>query len=132
MAGERAKRVSCSARACRQHPPLLTSPIELDHVVAMIGSNVILQSDVEQEMHLSALEPLLILPGQNTPDSALRRLIDRTLILQQMEQQQQPTTTPGSRGGQVAGGAAEANPGLRAIPLRDGGRDGRRFCGRTS
>lgn len=69
-------------------------PIELDHVVTMIGSNVILQSDVEQEMHLSALEPLLILPGQNTPDSALLRLIDRTLILQQMEQQQQPTTTP--------------------------------------
>ncbi|MGB9032300.1 MAG: peptidylprolyl isomerase [Acidobacteriaceae bacterium] len=69
-------------------------PVELDHVVAIIGSNVILQSDVEQEMHLSALEPLLILPGQNTPDSALRRLIDRTLILQQMEQQQQPTATP--------------------------------------
>lgn len=68
-------------------------PIELDHVVAMIGSNVLLQSDVEQEMHLSALEPLRVLPGQNTPDSALRRLVDRTLILEQMRQQQQTTTT---------------------------------------
>jgi peptidyl-prolyl cis-trans isomerase SurA len=69
-------------------------PIELDHVVANIGSNALLQSDVEQEMHLSALEPLQVLPGQNTPDFALRRLIDRTLILDQMEQQQQETSTP--------------------------------------
>jgi peptidyl-prolyl cis-trans isomerase SurA len=95
----------CLARAQSASPPAplpapapMSSPgdepVELDHVVTMIGSNVILQSDVEQEMHLSALEPLLVLPGQNTPDSALRRLIDRTLILQQMEQQQQPTTTP--------------------------------------
>jgi hypothetical protein len=68
-------------------------PIELDHVVANIGSSVLLQSDVEQEMHLSALEPLQVLPGQNTPDFALRRLIDRTLILDQMEQQQQETST---------------------------------------
>ncbi|HEX4310292.1 MAG TPA: peptidylprolyl isomerase [Acidobacteriaceae bacterium] len=68
-------------------------PVELDHVVANIGPNVLLESDVEQEMHLSALEPLQVLPGQNTPDFALRRLIDRTLILDQMEQQQQSTTT---------------------------------------
>jgi peptidyl-prolyl cis-trans isomerase SurA len=93
---------ACAARAqiaSSQAPPpapasTANEPAELDHVVTMIGANVILQSDVEQEMHLSALEPLLILPGQNTPDSALLRLIDRTLILQQMEQQQQPTTTP--------------------------------------
>lgn len=69
-------------------------PVELDHVVAMIGTNVILESDVEQEMHLSALEPLRVLPGQNTPQEALRRLIDRTLILEQMKEQQQPVTTP--------------------------------------
>jgi peptidyl-prolyl cis-trans isomerase SurA len=69
-------------------------PVQLDHVVAMIGSNVILQSDVEQEMHLSALEPLQVLPGRNTPDAALLRLIDRTLILEQMRQQQQPISTP--------------------------------------
>lgn len=71
-----------------------TKPVELDHVVAMIGSNVILQSDVELEMHLAALEPLRILPGEDTPAAALRRLIDRTLILEQMKQQQQPVTTP--------------------------------------
>jgi peptidyl-prolyl cis-trans isomerase SurA len=72
--------------------PAAHQPVELDHVVAMIGSNVILQSDVEQEMDLSALEPLQVLPGRNTPDASLRRLIDRTLILEQMKQQLQPTT----------------------------------------
>ncbi len=80
-----------------QAPPSSSSPdqpVQLDHVVANIGSSVILQSDVEQEMHFSALEPLQVLPGQNTPDFALRRLIDRTLILEQMEEQQQPTSTP--------------------------------------
>lgn len=83
-----------------QAPPSASSspdqPVQLDHVVAMIGSNVLLESDVEQEMHYSALEPLQILPGQNTPDQAMRRLIDRTLILDQMVQQQQPTVTPTS------------------------------------
>jgi len=74
--------------------PSADQPVELDHVVAQIGANVLLQSDVQQEMRLSALEPLQVLPGQNTPDSALRRLIDRTLILEQMKQQDQPTTTP--------------------------------------
>lgn len=74
--------------------PSANQPVELDHVVAIIGSNVLLESDVEQEMHLSALEPLRVLPGENTPGAAVRRLIDRTLILEQMEQQQQPTTTP--------------------------------------
>lgn len=73
--------------------PAAQQPIELDHVVAIIGTNVLLQSDVEQEMHLSALEPLRVLPGQNSPDAALRRLVDRTLILEQMQQQQQTTTT---------------------------------------
>jgi hypothetical protein len=72
----------------------LTKPVELDHVVAMIGNNVILQSDVELEMHLAVLEPLRIVPGEDTPVAALRRLIDRTLILEQMKDQQQSVSTP--------------------------------------
>jgi peptidyl-prolyl cis-trans isomerase SurA len=75
----------------------LSSPagaVQLDHVVASIGTNVILESDVREEMRLSALEPLRVLPGQDTPDRALRRLIDRTLILEQMKVQQQPVSTP--------------------------------------
>jgi peptidyl-prolyl cis-trans isomerase SurA len=75
-------------------PAALPGSVELDHVVAIVGPSVILQSDVVQEMHLSALEPLQILPGQNTSAAALRRLIDRTLILEQMREQGQPIDTP--------------------------------------
>lgn len=75
-------------------PPPAAGSVQLDHVVAAIGTNVILQSDVLQEMRFSALEPLQVLPGENTPDRALRRLIDRTLILEQMKQQQLAVTTP--------------------------------------
>jgi peptidyl-prolyl cis-trans isomerase SurA len=75
-------------------PPAQPGAVELDHVVAIVGPSVILESDVVQEMHLSALEPLQVLPGQNTPAAALRRLIDRTLILEQMREQGQPIDTP--------------------------------------
>lgn len=83
-----------AAAAAAQETGGQAKAVELDHVVAAIGTNVILESDVEQEMRLSALEPLQVLPGQNTPDAALRRLIDRTLILEQMRQQQQAVSTP--------------------------------------
>ena len=72
------------------NPAAVAGSVELDHVVAIVGKNVILASDVALEMHFSALEPLRVLPGQNTPAAALRRLIDRTLILEQMKEQQQP------------------------------------------
>lgn len=68
--------------------------VQLDHVVAAIGTNVILQSDVFEEMRFAALEPLQVVAAENTPDRALRRLIDRTLILEQMKQQELPVTTP--------------------------------------
>lgn len=74
-------------------PPPPPGAVELDHVVAEVGTNVILESDVQQEMRFSALEPLQVLPGEDTPDRALRRLIDRTLILEQMKEQQQAVTT---------------------------------------
>ena len=76
-------------------PPPPPGAVQLDHVVAEVGTNVILQSDVRQEMRFSALEPLRVLPGQDSPDAALRRLIDRILILEQMKEQQQPVTTAG-------------------------------------
>lgn len=74
-------------------PPVAPGAVDLDHVVAVIGTTVILQSDVDQEMRFAALEPLRVLPGEDTPDRALRRLIDRTLILEQMKEQQQSVTT---------------------------------------
>ena len=60
-------------------------PVVLDHVVAVINGSVILQSDVDEEMQYAVLQPFSIRPTTNTPQTALQRLIDRALILQQME-----------------------------------------------
>jgi peptidyl-prolyl cis-trans isomerase SurA len=89
---------SVRAQVAAPGPPLpapapVPNSLELDHVVAIVGSNVVLESDISQEIRLSALEPLQVLPGQNTSSNALRRLIDRILIMQQMKEQQQPTST---------------------------------------
>lgn len=91
--------VAIPALVCAQMQPAppAASAVQLDHVVAAIGTDVILESDVREEMRLSALEPLRVLPGEDTPDRALRRLIDRTLILEQMRTQQQPVTTPATQ-----------------------------------
>jgi hypothetical protein len=86
--------LACAQTIFPAPPP---GAVQLDHVVAAIGTNVILESDVREEMRLSALEPLRVLPGQDTPDRALRRLIDRTLILEQMKIQQEPVTTPAAQ-----------------------------------
>jgi peptidyl-prolyl cis-trans isomerase SurA len=62
--------------------------VVLDHVVAVINGSVILQSDVDEEMAYAVLQPFSISTAANTPQRALQRLIDRALILQQMETSQ--------------------------------------------
>jgi peptidyl-prolyl cis-trans isomerase SurA len=64
-------------------------PVVLDHVVAIINGEVLLESDVREEMRLSALQPISVPAGQNTGVRAAQRLISRTLILRQMKDQQQ-------------------------------------------
>jgi peptidyl-prolyl cis-trans isomerase SurA len=63
--------------------------VKLDHVVAVINGDVLLESDVQEEMHFAALEPFRLRAGPDTPQDAMRRLINRSLILQQMQEQQQ-------------------------------------------
>jgi peptidyl-prolyl cis-trans isomerase SurA len=72
-------------------PPMPNGAVVLDHVIAVINGSVILQSDVVEEMGYAFLQPFSV-GGRNTPQRALQRLIDRDLILQQMETAQ--TVTP--------------------------------------
>jgi peptidyl-prolyl cis-trans isomerase SurA len=62
---------------------------ELDHVVGVINGDVLLESDVEEEIRFAALEPFQPHAGRDTKQDALRRLISRVLIVQQMRQQNQ-------------------------------------------
>jgi hypothetical protein len=72
--------------------PVPKGAVVLDRVVAVINGSVILQSDVEEEMAYAVLQPFSIDSARNTPQRALQRLIDRDLILQQMQTAQ--TVTP--------------------------------------
>jgi peptidyl-prolyl cis-trans isomerase SurA len=71
-------------------PPANTGHyVALDHVVAVIDGEVLLESDVQEEMRFAALEPFQPQAGRDTREDALRRLISRVLIVQQMRQQSQ-------------------------------------------
>jgi hypothetical protein len=72
-------------------PPAAGQPEELDRVIAIINGDVLLQSDVLEEMQFASIQPLGQ-PGIATdPKLAGQRLINRTLILQEMKSQQADT-----------------------------------------
>ena len=70
-------------------PAGATKPVVLDRVVAIINGDVLLESDVQEELDFAKLEPVGIPTGSDSLRRAARRLINRTLILQQMKEQQQ-------------------------------------------
>jgi len=68
--------------------------ITLDRVIAVINRQVILQSDLEDEMQLSVLDPSTNGNARDTKQQALDRLISRTLIQQQIQQENIPAAEP--------------------------------------
>ena len=94
--GQQNSAVAAAAAASPAAPlgpaPIPKGAVVLDHVVAVINGSVILQSDVNEEMGYAVLQPFSIDGARNTPQRALQRLIDRDLILQQMQTGQ--TVTP--------------------------------------
>ena len=72
-------------------------PVELDHVVAVVNDEVILASDLENEMHLSVLEPNPAARARETQADALQRLISRVLIRQQMREEEGQGVLPSAQ-----------------------------------
>lgn len=64
-------------------------PIVLDRVIAIVNGEVLLESDVREEMRMAVLQPISVPANQNNDVRAARRLITRALILRQMQEQQQ-------------------------------------------
>ncbi len=62
-------------------------PVVLDSLIAVINGEVLLRSDLQTEMEMAALEPLTLPAGKNFERRAAQRLVNRTLILQQMRSQ---------------------------------------------
>jgi peptidyl-prolyl cis-trans isomerase SurA len=83
--------IAASAWGQQRAAPLPPGAVVLDHVVAVINGSVILESDVQEEIHYGVLQPFSVNPARNTPKRALQRLIDRALILQQMQAAQSAT-----------------------------------------
>lgn len=71
-----------------------SSEATVDRVVAVVNRQTILESDVEDEMQLSVLDPGTIGQDKMTEQQALDRLISRTLIQQQIRQEDLPATEP--------------------------------------
>jgi peptidyl-prolyl cis-trans isomerase SurA len=62
-------------------------PVVLDSVIAVINGDVLLRSDLQTEIDMAVLQPLSLPPGKDFEQRAAQRLINRTLILQQMQSQ---------------------------------------------
>ncbi len=69
-------------------------PVRLDRVVAVVNRQAILESDIEDEMQLSVLDPSTNPKEQMTQQQALERLISRALIQQQIQQEDLEATEP--------------------------------------
>ncbi len=68
--------------------------VVLDRVVAVVNRQVILQSDLEDEIQLSVLDPTVSGNAKDTRQEALDRLISRTLIQQQIQLENIPAPQP--------------------------------------
>ena len=62
-------------------------PVILDSVIAVINGDVLLRSDLQTEIDMAALQSFSLPPGNSLEQRAARRLINRTLILEQMQSQ---------------------------------------------
>ena len=83
--------IAAGAWGMQSAAPLPPGAVVLDHVVAVINGSVILESDVQEEIRYGVLQPFSVDSARNTPQRALQRLIDRALILQQLQATQSVT-----------------------------------------
>ncbi len=60
----------------------------LDRAVAVINGEVIMASDVEEQRRFAVFEPLTMPGGEFTPMEAMQQIVNRTLLLDQMDEQE--------------------------------------------
>ena len=86
--------------------------ITLDRVIAIVNRQIILASDLEDELQISIIDPSRNLKEKETPQQALDRLISRTLIQQQIRQEDLAATQPSAS--EIAGRVEEIRKELPA------------------
>jgi peptidyl-prolyl cis-trans isomerase SurA len=63
-------------------------PMLLDQAVAVINGEVILASDVREQQRFAVFEPLTAPRGEFTPLQAMQQIVNRTLLMGQMQEQE--------------------------------------------
>jgi peptidyl-prolyl cis-trans isomerase SurA len=88
--------LACATGLARASAPQTADgqPVVLDRVIGVINGDVLLESDVQDELHFAVLQPYSVPAGDNSQVRAAERLVNRTLILQQMNDPQQPIKIP--------------------------------------
>jgi peptidyl-prolyl cis-trans isomerase SurA len=82
------------AAAQTDQSPARGSSVTFDRVVAVVNRQAILESDLEDEMQLSVLDPSTNAQEKRSGQQTLERLISRALIQQQIRQDQAEATDP--------------------------------------
>jgi peptidyl-prolyl cis-trans isomerase SurA len=77
-----------------QAPQPESSAVVLDRVVAVVNSQAILSSDLDEEIQLSVLDRIRVGQGVLTRELALQQLIARVLIQQQIRQEDAQAVAP--------------------------------------
>jgi len=96
-----------------QGPDASGQAVVLDHVIGVINGDVLLESDVQSEMRFAALQPYSNPARETARMVAAERLVNRTLILQQMDDPQQQLKLPPPTDEQVQARITELR---KAIP----------------
>jgi peptidyl-prolyl cis-trans isomerase SurA len=65
--------------------------VVLDHLVAVVNRDLILESDLDTEQRMAAFQPFG--EGADSREKLIERLVDRRLILQQLQLQPEPPIT---------------------------------------
>ncbi len=91
-----------TAQAAAQQPNAgAGAEVTLDRVAAIVNGDLILESDVEAEERFAAFQPFMM-ERQASYEQLLNRLIDRTLISQQMALQPEPPISDAEVDAQLA------------------------------
>ena len=79
---------SGDAQIAGEASAMRVKPVLLDRAVAVINGEVILASDVREEQRFAVFEPLSVPRGEFTPMEAMQHIVNRTLLLDQMQEQE--------------------------------------------
>lgn len=79
---------SGEAQLASEAAALNQKPLLLDRAVAVINGDMILASDVREQQDFAVFEPYSVPGGKFTPLEAMEQIVNRKLLLDQMEDQQ--------------------------------------------